>query len=316
MAKARRYRPSLRLRQAGNFATAVRQAYRGYKSYTKTKQKKKTSGVGVTRQHDSRMVYRKKRMPRYKRKRWGNFVKKVQAVNAKQQGTKTLVLNASKQNTAVSYDQMLQFFSLYGRSGADPTNELGSSDLRYCMNQIAPAAPYSKKFTFKSGIMDLTVTNSGTKKLEVDLYHITYWGEGQAPSFGDALADAESTTPTMGTATALTLKARGATPFDFPALMRFLKCTIQKKTKYFIDAGDTITYQLRDAKEYKYAEEDQLAIAGGDQLAKKNMTQSVLLIAKTLAGATYDGAQLTTGVTRKYSFTNWDNTDEDGFLNV
>ena len=56
-----------------------------------------SSGVGVTNQHDRAFVYRKKRMPRRRGKRWMKFSRKVHFVAEKDLGTRTIVMNGSRQ---------------------------------------------------------------------------------------------------------------------------------------------------------------------------------------------------------------------------
>ena len=55
--------------------------------------KRQTSGLGVTQQHDRRMVYRKRRMSRRLKRRWRNFSRKVLSVSEKDLGSRTVVRN-------------------------------------------------------------------------------------------------------------------------------------------------------------------------------------------------------------------------------
>lgn len=325
------YRIQKRRYNIGKYARMASTAYGTYRnirnrlnagrSYTRTNTKRGTSGTGVTRQHDFKNQYYKKRMPRYKKRKWVSFVKKVRAVHNKDLGTKTIVFNNTKSNTVTSSTtQAWDFFTLYGVNGNSSGNELGTGDLNTIFQNCTLSTVNMDKITFKSAVLDLTFANTGTTKLEVDLYHWTFWGKGRSLSFTDASVSAATQTGTddpngLGNLQALQILQRGVTPFDMPALIRNLQATIVKKVKYFIEVGDTITYQIRDPKEHVISEND-VNLGNINNLAQPRLTQGVLFIAKPITGGGFAGTAWSIGATRKYAFTQVDAFDADGYKQI
>ena len=124
MSKSRtsiRYRPTggpsmlyYAFRNRNRSARSARFALSRSRTNTRTGNKMR-SGVGVTTQHDARLIYRKKRMPRRLRKRWKRFKNKVLAVSEKDLGTQQVVINGSTgSSNAVSGNQCIFECSLYG----------------------------------------------------------------------------------------------------------------------------------------------------------------------------------------------------------
>ena len=66
---------------------------RGSRTRTMQKRKRKTSGLGVTFEHDRQPIYLRKPMPFKKKRNWIQFNKKVNAVAEKELGTRTVVFN-------------------------------------------------------------------------------------------------------------------------------------------------------------------------------------------------------------------------------
>lgn len=305
-------------RYAGHARTAYKigqMAYKGYKRrYTATQ--RVTSGNGVTRQTDSRTQYRKRYMPKGKKRRWVKFVKKVKAVNAKDEGTKTVVLNNLWSVTGPANTQAYNMFYLYGSRNNNLGNELGGADLDYLFKNGTDNTLSVEKLKFKSAVFDMTFTNNGPKKLEVDLYHFTFYGMGKYGSMASAHGAALSDTPIIdpnGTTpfSVCTLAARGVTPFDLPELLRGLQGTIVKKVKYFVDVDSEFTYQIRDAKEHTISE---FNISKGNQsLAQPRITQGVMLVSKSISGDAADTYGLSVRVTRKYSWTDGTQGDAHGW---
>jgi len=300
-------------------------AYRGFKTISGSKKPlsigylKKRSVPGVTRQHDFQNQYKRKRMPYRKKKSWVKFVKKVRAVNAKEEGTKTVLFNASNISEITTSDsQQYKFVSLYGRKGSIPSTEIGSNDLSYIFSNGTESSLGAQKLTFKSAVLDMTVSNTGTNKVELDLYVLTFWGDATSASFNDCLSAGASDTPLLNPNAdnyfgALNLGRRGCTPFELPNFIRNAKCTIQKKTKYFIPNGDTFTYQIRDAKEHHISE---VSVQQDGTPAIKGLTQCLLMVWKPVVGSSTTGNEITLGVTRKYSFTSEDDQDQSGYKAV
>jgi len=294
---------------------------RAYKAYSQIKSANKNTSrsmMGVSQHHDSKMQYRKRRMPYKKKRNWKKFVRKVQAANERSLGTKTIVFNKSVTGTSTAANaQNWIIASLYGSNGTSATSELGAADLYQIFQQAYLSTKETQKLTFKSAVLDITLTNTGTTKLEVDLYVLNYWGEPAYGSFNAAATLADGTTPVMnpngsGFFSSLNIGQRGVTLFDMPELIRNGKFTIQKKVKYWIDVADTATFQIRDPKTHVVSETDVLQTA---VWANARLTQSIFVNFKPVAGATDAGNSLTMGATRKYSLNSVDSEDADGYVN-
>lgn len=164
----------------------------------------RTTPRAVTQQHDIQQQYRKRKRPKKQRRRWKKFVKKVQAVNLRDQGLVTVLFNSSyTSSTASSSQQTFLELHLYGlrssASGVCGVNDLATlvtSDYNLSSftgplaggiggnvivqgYQPEPVGGYSKnkpieKIKFESAIMDATIYNSSVNVMEVDIYTIVY----------------------------------------------------------------------------------------------------------------------------------------------
>jgi len=267
------------------------------------------SGGGITTQHDRSNVYRKRRMPRRKKKSWRRFVKKTRAVIDKDLGSFTVVKNdaVSITNTVNTTDQGYKSFALYPLK--DGTNA-HLNDVAEIATELS-ANVDSTKWRFASGIFDLTLQNvsldasSGGAgfSIEVDIYEMSsrdsWESYGNTPKTLEAIiADGWTNTVTLNTS--LTLARRGVTPFDATQALSAYKLKIWKKTKYFLSYGNTITYQIRDPKLHFI---DQQRMEDGNSDNWPGVTRWLLVIAKPTPGVTLGtGGQLSiaAGVTRKY----------------
>ena len=180
-------------------ATRMRPRY-ATRSFTRSNRRRPTSGRGITDHYDRRLIYRKRRMPRYMRKRWRGFVKKTLAVSTKLLGTKTVVYNkqlvSSLDVKTVSNSQDVNAVSLYGVEG-DNTSMLGYRDLNNISDLMTSINNTGTVF-FGSAILDLTVTNvnryyDGVSsspwnwKNEIDVYEISFKRELNRASVGGVI---------------------------------------------------------------------------------------------------------------------------------
>lgn len=288
------------------------------------------SGIGVTTQHDVSSVYRRRRMPKRKRLRWKRFVQKVHAVSERELGTRTVVFNDRVSVTedgggpapAGDTRQICMTFALYPQE----TTKNWLNDLRQISVIENTGNPTSAagvtvndttKIMFQSGVLDLTVrnitaNNEGlTAPAEVDIYEImirtnTDDGGIGANSLSDVFGYAQTDTLNIGGAgTALEMRSRGATPFDFPnAISRFGMKVLSKK-KYFLQYNATFTYQVRDPKRRTTT----IGKIGQDEgLNRPKWTRFLYLIAKPVPGFSVGNAaadfkiSIVAGVTRKYMY--------------
>lgn len=293
-------------------------------------QNRVTSGQGVTSQYDKKVIYRKRYMPRYKKRRWRKFKNRVLAVSTKSLGSNTVVRNSLIQSTLalIPGNDVVQNFvqlALYGvRSGSDWLNDLNeiSTDTRLSA---------TSKIIFQSAVLDITMraqsipssgiaTGNPSIGLEVDVYEIIWNGPtgqiGEANNLEGAFnVGATDTAVIPGQTNALVPTNRGWTPFDANAALSQHRIKILKKTKYFLSAEQTATYQIRDPKSHIFSKD---SIPGGDSTNWPGITRWIWIQWKPIPGYNYilspnnDQARLNIGVTRKYMYKiNEDSTDYD-----
>lgn len=320
-----------RLRSTRRAAMTIRRAGRRYLHRRRLRGRPRTSGRGVTTEHDRQAIYRKSRMPRGRRVRWKSFKRKVNAVAEKELGSRTVVFNkeftftnntATRQgaahcalyglkSTTSWYDDISQVAALEN-VGADPTTAAGIT------------VEKSTKIIFQSAVLDITMRNTtdfnneqlnGEGTLEVDVYEMTMkrpatdgsvgWGSINSlydGTYPDVKRPGGAGTPLMDTTNALFY--RGVTPFDFTYSTSRYGIRIWKKTKYFIRSGQTATYQYRDPRRRVISVE---AAAEGLGFNKPGWTRILLIMFKVVPAITLGAnpntrERLAVGMTRKYLY--------------
>lgn len=312
-------------------AAAARFGYKVYRSYTKSKRRKSGSyGVGVTNQYDRTNVYRKRRMPRRKRKRWTRFVKKVRAAENTTLGTRTRVFNDRfqlNQPTATAPANRTQLFSsvgLYTNNGLFANRD---KDLNKIVNEDTDIKN-STSIGMISGIMDMTLVNKSIDAegnpmgIELDVYLLTAKKEFIDNNAGtttignieNVLADGLSQSDVIGGLGKLEANDTGVTPFDCTLALSSFGIKVLNKKKYFLPFGNQMTYQMRDPKNRRFSKDKILNTLGQNM---PGASKFLLLIAKGLPGAANVGTvysvTLDVGLTRKYAYKiNEDSQDKTG----
>lgn len=284
---------------ARGIATAARMGFRAYRSYTRTNTKRGTSGVGVTSQHDAKTIYRKKRMPRRKRKAWRKFSKKVHAVLDKSTGTKTWLKNNVDGLTALPSFQIFASYNLYGMNGADLAGSRGNRDL------VALYTNYSNadKLILKSAVLDVTIENvNETEPIEVDIYHVRYNNEHEANTPQATFSNSVGNTIVPSGQSSVQLTNRGASPWDIPLALSIARITIVKKTKIFLGVNNATTYQIRDPRNRMVTKYDLTNQSAGFNYVKPGMTQGIIIIAKNTPGGNGSITNISVGSTTKYMY--------------
>lgn len=312
--------------------------------------RKFTGGNGITKEHDRANIYRKRKMPRFKKRRWKRFSKKVLAVSEKDMGTQTVVFNDTLEsgdflNTDASKTGSVTL-GLYTLNGAQTTMQ----DLSVMMLDLHTGAPTvasgttkyaSTNVIFKSGVFDLTLTNTcydrigGTNNinsaytLEVDVHVVsirkplsdlttltlsgggTQVAEVGIPNIDEAIKMAELSVKKIGGDdnkifdTTAGKFNRGGTLWDTPHGLGTFGMKIWSKRKYFIPGGQTMTYQMRDAKRRVMTPEWNMVGSN-----KPGWTKFLYITYKLCPGIGTVGAlnatdirtRISCGVTRKYSY--------------
>lgn len=300
-------------------------AYNAYKNWGSSKKGPGVrSGIGITTQHDVRRVYRKRSMPRRKKRGWKNFVNKVNAVDEKDLGTQTFLFNTAVSAAVVTDAQILLSAALYSDKSSTATwlNDLRQMSGKFNTGNPTAAADLTvqntTKIIFKSAVLDITIRNmsdngSGTLldiPLEVDVYEITMSrGEDDSSVVADTdlqsfLRRGSDDTLQIGggtnVANDLSIDVRGATPWECPQALSMYRMKILKKTKYFLSSGQTFTYQMRDPKRHvmSYAK-----MTRGLSCNVNGLTKWILFVGKPVPGVTPSATvvpKLSFGITRKY----------------
>lgn len=288
-----------------------------------------SSGQGVTSQYDRKLIYRKRYMPRRKKRAWRKFKNKVVAVSTKSLGSNTVVRNDLIQSdfalipTATTAQNVIQLALYAVRSNINYLNDVNeiSNDTR-----LNP----SSKMIFMSGVLDITMrfqtllsslsTGNPSLSAEVDLYEMQWNGpsgqSGEATNIQECFANGATDTAVIpGQATTLDFNSRGWTPFDGNSALSQHKIKIIKKTKFFLSSEQTATYQLRDPKTHVYTKD---AIPSTASANWQGVTKWIFIVWKVIPGYNYvaapnnDIARLNVGFTRKYMYKiNQDSTDYD-----
>jgi len=276
-----------------------------YRSYTGNKRRRSGNRTNsTTQQHDTRLQYRYRRMPRYKRKQWSSFKRKVDHVINKATGSKQYVINEGGVADATIGTQGLLVGAIYGMSNVVATNfQFGMDD----MNLLKTALAINKndKLRFESAVLDITLTNmaddgegNGCVE-EVDVYEFEIRKRTEASSdFVTALAEAQTQTGIIG-GNAVTLDKRGVTLFQFPYLIADEGIHIVSKRKYYVGSNQSINYQTRSPQNRTI---DMSDVDGGGW-SKPFVTKGVAIVHKCVPGfgATVQ-PKLAWGATRTYAF--------------
>lgn len=310
----------------------IRSALRGGFGMTGTGSRNRTtSGRGITNEYDRKLIYKRRRMPRRRKKLWKKFVSRVHAASEKDLGSRTILRN-ERFDEAYSYtgastgSQGLVNVALYPCRSAATKTYLDDLNQIF-INELAsvPVIGSTGKLVFKSAILDMTVCNTSAlditdpqnpapASLEVDVYEI---GAGRRfdknayiPANADLLnifGEANIDTPPVSVGNQqIALSTRGATPWDLPSALSEYRIKIYKKTKFFLSAGQTFTYQMRDPKRHVI---DLQRINSSNPTANlPGLTRWLLLIFKptpctrTDSDTNPDIIRLSVGVTRKYLY--------------
>lgn len=312
------YRRAAAIASAGTLgfiAGNIQGAYAGTRLARRTfKRRRVPRSTGVTTQVDGTTVYKRKRMPKYKRKAWRKFVKKVQAAT-QDRGTISFVMNGANAQlapaaTAGVNKQLIQFVHLYGKNGgvSATARDIGANDMRAMQGELAALLDDSSKVTFKSGVLDVTCTNQVIPEqsnysgpLEVDIYHIVYPTKKQYPVTGmlTGFIDATSQSEAVDTLPKIEITDRGVTPFQCPQAISIMGCKIISKKKRFLQPGQSFTYQIRDPKNRV---KELVTMRDKDIFYEPNITQTLMIVAKPTAIIAVDQVfSLITTATRTYS---------------
>lgn len=297
-------------RNVGSAAmTAAKYALEQYSRSNTDTGRRAGSGTGVTSQYDKANQYRYKRMPKKKKRKYVRKVKNFKSMQLQQLATQIFIRNSITGGSAAPAVQGATAVHLAGISSG---TETGGDDLLALADRSPPetgvdagltdprmASSTNSAFILDSGILDTTFRNTGTSALEVDVYHITYTRDYEtAGGLGTLFSVGQVPDGITGVVADITISSRGVTPFDFPkATQQGMK--VMKKTKYFIPAGQTFTYQLKKTTNKKVFVRDLKNLQF--EFRQRYLTETLLFVAKTVVGETATGTW-SIGTTRRYAY--------------
>lgn len=305
-------------------ARAFHYGAKGYLTYKAFKSLDKSRGGGstrgVTQQHDYATIYKKKSQPSGKRRKWIKFAKRVKAVTDKAIGTQNFLFNDSVTSAASAANQGVTSVLLYGGSlSNETTNTRGYSDINKVLDLLSPTADgdgtspnvhlasRNGSAAFTSAVLDMTITNTGTTTIELDMYEIRFRGNKDIGQNGgrtmEDVYQAVLNSQAMTSAAGITgvnpqaITNRGWTPFNAGQTASQFGFKVMNKKKFFIGSNSCITQQLRDPKT-RYVGYNQ-AKYQKDNWAKK-YTVGYLFIHKTITGLEANSA-IAIGSSRSYN---------------
>lgn len=292
---------------------------------TATQTESRSGGNGVTTQRDVVTQYRKKRMPRKRKKRWVRKIKAFNAMMGKRVGTTSIVQNAVLEQSFANdgTNQSYLICHLYGGFGADALNrEAGTRDIYKMLVEDDRVDEAESTFQFTGACLDVTGRNTGDVPLEVDMYIITHrGGKHRSSTESELLTAYNSVNEPPGadpiTTDDVTLSQRGVTPFQLPYWTKYGN-TILKKVKYFLPVDATFTYQWKDPKNYIVNSQMIKDFGNNFVCGRKGMTKTLMFVFKPIVGSptTEENiAKLTIGHTRTYAYKVFqDNKDYNTFI--
>jgi len=227
-------RPGIRLIQG------LRNQYRGSGSQTETKRRRTTQSADTTDQYDRSVRYVRRRMPRYKRKRWVSFSRKVQHVALQMNPLRIYQNNFKGLNAGADGTQSSNGALLYDEF----TNHLDVSNIfkdAYGGSGV-PGGYTSNRIYLKSATMDVQFTADAGLAAIIDVYHVRM-RRGTVGSFASLQTFWDNCFAQLAAVGSVSNTNVANTPFSCPAFCKtFL---VMKKTQYLVDEGNVVTVQMR-----------------------------------------------------------------------
>lgn len=284
-AMARRYTgPAARaaVRYAPYVASGVKTAYRRFSRGTQRNGKKGVTVSGVTNQHDEKTIYRKKRMPKGKRRAWKKFTKKVKAVELKDRGLQVVSYEGTKSCVAAPGGGNWLAAHFYGEgAGVSSSKEVGLGDIQQVSRHAnAVAEKYTAanilgnnnfrtldttnlnrrtSIRMQSGQMDVTITNTGSSAVCITIYHLWYVTDVDVYGIENALNNQQESPIQLTNAFNSTIADMSAiTPaqydwklFNQPNLISKLGATVRSMKEIYLSPGQYYRMEIRDPRNYE-----------------------------------------------------------------
>lgn len=242
-------------------ALAGKAAYKIARSYTNTRQNVRSAPAPITGESDFRGVYRRRPMPKRRRRSWVKFTRRVKAVAEAQVASQFQVL---RRNTTIATGSAGQNFTslftvLGGNGGNSETDDI--ADMAASALAMAGTTGTTGTTLTSAGIRlhisgwmaEVMINNNSNVTTYLDCYYwrtkkdvpTTYANVGAVLNVGFSQLFVPSATPAN---TALTMTQYGVTPFQCPL---FSQCfQVYKKTRIKLGGGGTAQLELRSGKNH------------------------------------------------------------------
>lgn len=258
-----KYRPSDQLmNRITRYAKAAKYAGKMYKSYRKRKYSKNNIVSNpTTSQHEYATVYKKKRMPKGKRKAWKRFVRKTTAVSMKNLPLQTYVYSENNNIYAAANFTGYYYCGLYGLNGSARVLGTATSSGTGAVNQINTLFTQNfvpvtgKQILCESACMDYTLRNLTANTAIIEMYYVIPKRDIDDQEFATKFRVEDIYTESFQTAEigtnigSITAATLGTTPFNAPYFTRHF--TITKKLRVQLGGNEIYSGQIRNPKNYK-----------------------------------------------------------------
>lgn len=200
------------------------------------------TGPIVSTQRDQATRYRRKRMPRRKRKRWVSFTRKVRHVELQMQPLQIFTKEGVINLTSAAGQSQIWSRMAGGTTVANNDEILRIFAAQYNTTVLSNLVAY--RIFIKSLVLDIQLTNNGSTTLIVDVYTLknrkTFGAAGDVAGQYNAALNEVAAAPNAGT---LLVNGTATTVFDAPTFCEFWQ-TLSKR-EVLIGAGVTCTFQMR-----------------------------------------------------------------------
>lgn len=240
----------------------------------------------ITFQRDAAIIYRRRRAPRRIRRLLRKRAYAVRSVINKSLASQQFIIHHSGLFSNGADGQGFVDFAMMGRRGFTAR---GFND----MQQLIAAQGWNEKIKIfsKTLRMDLTLVNAtadGT--MELDVYHYIITRDIQYANLIPYYNAMNSANDTLTGTTAIDKNTVGWTPFDCPLAAN--NCRIYKTRRYYISAGQAISFVIRQKRDRVIKVDDFSLVTTGGQTITRG-TKGVFCIFKGLPDATNAIASVT-----------------------
>jgi len=295
-----RYMPLWNAAKLGfNAGRRVKQAYNSYKSLTDTKGRKLRTGAPLTAQHDVRVTYRKRRMPKRKKRAYVRSVKRFRSMSMRSTPSRIFqYVDVKEYTSGINTSRYFGcFMGLYNHSTYD--NSLKKAADNITLGSAANEKMRAGGFRLDHQGLRIVVRNNDSTPIDLDVYQVVcikdippdVWPSGNNIESMHATLknmmrqaqgmDLEVTTAGTGISTiqqnagtSSTTQVVGDSLWNNPPFLRYFK--IIKQFKIQLPSGNSTEFQMRSTKN-KYIRYSELQNnAFGQISAKAYVTQGYI----------------------------------------